>query len=567
MAIDLRLLACVSVLLLGLVLPARIIDLFGAMPTDFDAVGSTPNDQERSFTSPDDHFVRVVVRMPRGDGTYSRSIHPQESADAYFPAMVREALAVGAHHLLIPKRRYVFQGPSLCDDKELPGCGMASACTATHYENCPAHWTIGAYPASPVLVPSGIADLDIDLQGSTLVFRAPVTGIQIIDVQRVRLKNFTIDWPALPVASLGGIAADPTRPGHNELVIDDGFPVRDPTTGRTVRIEAVDPWDGQDARGHFAADADNAHETYFVFGGAPQPDYLGRTVAGEQTFSCRSCRVSESDGGCVFFDGCANFDGFAVGARVVVRHYTYNGFAVLVSWSDDVSIEGATILTGPGMGFGIRSDGGHRGFRLADSRIQRAAGRVISTASDGINVTLEGDTLITDNDIGDQGDDGLNISPHIGSVSGVDGAVLTVQAACDPDPMDAPIAGDSLALFGQLGLPQSIRSVRSIDGQNCGSRRLHLDQPAFGIEKPDRFIDLTRYASTRFVVSGNSFHDNRGHGVVLGASYGLVDRNRFQRNSMGAISVGNDTGVTPIGLALSNNSTMAAARAQASDRR
>ena len=52
-------------------------------------------------------------------------------------------------------------------------------------------------------------------------------------------------------------------------------------------------------------------------------------------------------------------------------------------------------LTGPGMGIAVQNAGGFRGFRLADSSITRGAGRVISTASDGINVSaFAGDLIV-----------------------------------------------------------------------------------------------------------------------------------------------------------------------------
>ena len=70
---------------------------------------------------------------------------------------------------------------------------------------------------------------------------------------------------------------------------------------------------------------------------------------------------------------------------MIVRHYTYNGFAFLVNWSNDVTFENVKLRTGPGMGIAVGNNGGYRGFRLANSEIKRGPGRLIWTASDAIN--------------------------------------------------------------------------------------------------------------------------------------------------------------------------------------
>jgi hypothetical protein len=44
-----------------------------------------------------------------------------------------------------------------------------------------------------VIVPDSISDLDIDFSGSELDFRAPIQGINILEAQRLRLRNLTVD--------------------------------------------------------------------------------------------------------------------------------------------------------------------------------------------------------------------------------------------------------------------------------------------------------------------------------------------------------------------------------------
>jgi hypothetical protein len=213
------------------------------IPTSSGLPHNPATDVRECFTAPNGKKVEVLVKGPKGSGTYSRVIRPGETVDAYFPAVVAEAVSAGAHHLVIPKAVYSFQGPTLCTDLHSPSCTLPTSCNVNQYWNCAPHWTIGQYPQGQVTIPNSITDLDIDLSGSELDFKAPVVGIWILEAQRLRLRNFTIDWPSLPVASLGMIVKDPLNPGHNALVIDKKYPVMDEYRGGPVAIQAVDPWD------------------------------------------------------------------------------------------------------------------------------------------------------------------------------------------------------------------------------------------------------------------------------------------------------------------------------------
>jgi Right handed beta helix region len=485
-------------------------------------------DTRESFRAPNGKVVEVLVKGPVGSGSYSRAIRPGETPDSYFPAVVSEAVKAGAHHLVIPKDVYAFVGPQNCNPDQ--------------YSTCQPHWTIGQYPQNQVTVPDSISDLDIDFSGSELDFAAPTVGIWILESQRLRLRNFTIDWPSLPIASLGTIVTDPLNPGHNALVIDAQYPISDPYRGAPVQIQAVDTWDGSphtlDPPGIFDAKSTNTFETYFIFGGA-QPSYVGRASAGGQVFSCKSCNLQNgpTDPSCSFFQGCANFDLFAPGTRVIVRHYTYNGFAIVVNWSNDITLENLHLRTGPGMGISVANNGGYRGFRLAYSEIARGPGRLISTASDAINIALQADLILEGNDVGYQGDDSINIHPTTAAIQSVNGAQIGVAGVCDPDPMDGPVRGDALAFFDLNSVYKGTARVAASAGDSCGTLSLTLDHAVAGLTTTDTFLDLTQQATARYIVRDNVFHECRCHGVVVNASYGLIDHNSFFDNSAGAIAL------------------------------
>jgi hypothetical protein len=515
-------------------------------------------DTRETFQAPNGKTVEVLVKGPIGSGTYSRAIKPGETADEYFPAVIAEAVKAKAHHLIIPKGTYVFEGPKLCTDLKSPSCNLPTSCNANQYYNCAPNWTIGQYPSNPVIVPNSVSDLDIDFCGSELDFKAPVIGIWILEAQRLRFRNLTIDWPSLRIASLGTIVPDPLNSGHNALVIDPKYSPMDPYQGGPVQIQAVDPWDDRlDPPGSFGPTSNNSFETYFIFGNAPQPTYVGKTSAGEQTFSCESCNFQNSptDPTCSFFQGCVNFDLFAPGSRVIVRHYTYNGFAIFVNWANDIDFENLTLRTGPGMGIAVGPNGGYRGFRIANSRITRGPGRLISTASDAINLGLKADVILEGDDVGYQGDDSINIHQNPVTISHVDGAQITVAAVCDPDPMDAPIVGDALAFFDTNSAYKATAHVKAAIGPICGNLTVTLDHAIAGLNTSDTLIDLTQQPMARYIVRDSLFHECRCHGIYVNAPYGLIDSNTYFDNAAGAISLsgGSGTGPGATNLAITNN--------------
>lgn len=531
------------------------------IPTSSGLPYDPQTDIRKSFTAPNGKTVEVLVKGPVGSGTYTRSIRPGETPDAYFPAVVEEAMKAKAHHLVIPKSVYAFQGPELCTDLKSSSCNLPTSCNVIQYWNCNPHWTIGQYPQGQVTVPNSVTDLDIDFSGSELDFSAPVIGIWILEAQRLRLRNFTVDWPSLPIASLGTIVRDPENPGHNALVLDEKYPVEDRYQGGTVQIQAVDPWDDSkkidDPPGIFDAKLNNNFETYFIFGNAPQPTYVGKTDVGEHTFSCKSCHFENSptDSTCSFFQGCANFDSFTPGARVIVRHYTYNGFAFLVNWSNDIDFENVKLRTGPGIGFSVSNNGGYRGFRIANSEIKRGPGRLISTASDAIDISMKADYIVEGNDIGYQGDDSLSVYPTTSPIAGVSGNEINVAGVCDPDPMDSPVTGDELAFFDQNFVYKASARVNASAGSFCGTLTLKLDHTIDGLDSSSTLLDLTQLPSARYIVRDNVMHECRCHGVLVDAPYGTIDRNIFYRNSAGSVQLDGGSGQGPgaTNLSLTDN--------------
>jgi len=382
------------------------------------------------------------------------------------------------------------------------------------------------------------------------------------------------------MSALGTVVADPTNPGHHAVVIDDSFPVSRMNPNFTIngypQIQAINLWVGQGPEGRFDPSAGNnlaSDEVYFIFGipSANLPTYIGKTSAGNQTYSCKDCGFvkSKNPADCGYYNNCANFDYFALGSRVVVRYLTYNGQAISVgSFCDDVDLDAITLLSSPGMGITDGGDGGHRGFRLANSIITRAPGRPVSTVEDSINVSeLAGDILITNNEVGYQGDDSIAVYSGtlyltaVESLTASGGTIVSdPNSNCVGDPGDYVTAGDWIAFFDQNQNYLDSAKVASVT-QNCSTTphvvQFSFDHCASGncsgalsqLNSTGSFTNLSEQASARFLISGNHAHDCRCHGVVTSAPYGRISGNRFDDTSAPNLFVGAGSG---LGMGSSN---------------
>ena len=521
------------------------------IPTSSGVSFSSEYDSLVTFTAPNGRVVSTLVKGPVGTGSYTRQMRADETADTYFPAVVAEAVEAHAHRLVIPKDTYQFAGDTQCFAQ------LAAGSEIDQYWLCGPHWQIGTYPSNADHLGESIEDLTIDFSGSILDFNVPGQGISIINSQRIRLENVTIDWPKLPIAALGTIIMDPADPTHSHkaLQIDADYPVvseyggaKGPGNQEIVRIEAVDPWhdstDPDTAPGWFGENSNNSSEVYFTFGGAPQPTLIAGTKIFSCAGACNFSNVSPSGGTCNFVSGCANFDAFEVRQRVIVRHFTYNGQAIVVTWSNDVQFENVTLLTGPGNGMTTDTNGGFRGFRVHDSKITRGPHRVISIASGPIAVSnIQSDIQIEGNLIAYQGDDGLSFAPGISAINSVttsaaQGASSAVNFVgnCDINPKDDAVAGDTLFFYDPNYVFLGMAKVVSVT--SCADTVLTatLDGKYPRLSTASYFVDVTNQADARYIVQNNIFGYNRGHGLITNATYGMIHGNSMSYDSAGGIS-------------------------------
>ncbi len=587
------------------------------IPTSSGLSYDASTDTQQSFTAPNGRTVDVLVKGPQGISNATTWHAPiigspgvPNTPDNYFPWIVNYAVNKGYHRIAVPPGVYYFSGSAMSP--------TSTICSAANPSQCSADWAIGPQwwlnqswqgpqpcPNNEMFCyPLGypLEDLEIDFDGSKLIFNGPTIGIAIGFVNRIRLKNFTVDYPWLQVAVLGTIIPDPKAPGHQALAIDPQYPVTAmnadfltaSATGNYPQVQVVNTWvpgtTGSPDLGHFAYAAGNnnaADEVYFVFGANP-PTYIGQqsvtstttdgvttTTSYPQVYSCfptaygkagaQNCGVvaSTNSSDCSFYNGCANFDYFPLGAQVVVRYLTVISGAISIISSNDVDIENMTMLSSPGNGISISNNGGYRGFRLANSTITRSGNRPISVTGAALLFgQMQGDVIIENNEIAYQGDDAIDLhgTPQpFGSgpvVKNIDTAnkevtILIPPTHCsDLNMGDQPLVGDKVAFFDQNTVYIDTAEVAAMNApcqmsngstspwtitlENCTSG--DCTKTVGKLTSIDYYSDLTKEAAARYVIAGNKNYANRGHGLLISAPYGLVSNNTFIYNTLGNLA-------------------------------
>nr|HEX4316713.1 hypothetical protein [Kofleriaceae bacterium] len=528
-------------------------------------------DTSITFEAPNGKTVTALVKAPVGITAattyFVPAIGSNQTADAYFAGAIAAAVTAKKHRVVFPKGVYQFVGPTLAP---LTECNISQAYA------CAPHWQIGSDAR-------GVTDLEIDGSGSTLDFNAPTRGIEIDAATRLRLANFVIDYPNVPMATLGTIQA--TSAG-NQLVLDastPAMPVPDTTNGYPG-IAAVDLWVGSDDHGTFERSAGNnvvSDEVYFTWqDAAHQPNVVAGPGSGHGLiYMCDHCArvASPYPSACDFTTsaangGCANFDYFPVGARVVVRFFTMTEYGIYVSASDDVDLENITLNAAPGDGIVVRYGAGHRGFRVAGSHLVRKTDangnptRPLSVMDGGIDLDqLAGDVILDGNEIADNGDDAFNMYPDAltgNTVTAVSATQATVQltGGCGVAP------GDVLAMFAAsqaflgtatVAAATCTSNVETVTMRSC-SAGCQATFGSGGLDAHSAITDLTEQAGARYVIQHDYHHGNRGHGLFLNTPYGVVQSNTFANNTLGSIALDGDitTGIAPANLTITGNTLM-----------
>ena len=385
-----------------------------------------------------------------------------------------------------------------------------------------------------------ISDLVVEGNNSELIFHTPVAYFDILDSQRIHLKDLVLDWAweDAPLASVGvvqSVAEDgafmdvvfpslESVPENLEIRIVGPFDPKKYTPGCTGGIE-FRPY--VDDHIHSSGDEKSDEEMQHLVRELsnillPQMEKIAPNVLRIYTRRPNWAKAHFKAGQCYNF-----------------RHFEYDGVAVRTCRSSHITLERLTIYGCPGHGF--LSSGGVHHLHFDHCRIQPRPGtaRSVSISVDCLHVgNSQGNFIIEDCDFSGAGDDCINL--HDNSSMGV--------RILDSHTLKALRVAESALQFEK----GSIIELRNPDLSPVGYTSEILEvsyQPedrtcimklkdALPAKLDDETVVFNRTFHTDYYIIRNCrFTNNRARGALLQGSHGLVENNLFENIQGAAIQI------------------------------
>lgn len=363
---------------------------------------------------------------------------------------------------------------------------------------------------------SGLTDMVIDGQGSTVNFSAFCNGVGVLNAQRVVLKNFTFAWPKLEIATVGTVISA----NRNTYSVHVG-PVRFGAT--PTLIAAVIAWDK--ANSHY--DLVNWQDTA----------YYGDGVTTGAPYQCSETSAQQKTHGCTLVLQNQN-SGFRPGQAVIVRYYDYDN--AIVANGQDLTFDHLWLENLPGTGFNLQ---GGRGLRITRSTLTRMGHEPMSSGGNASAIfgSVSGDVVLDHDVFGYSGDDGFQINfqlaQYVVPPSTGNGSPFTPvePSVANGVPWPNPAApGDVFLLYDNDLRFRGARGVAQVMTQSGGPSNtspdiLTLDRAIGHDLVSNGFIgaDLTQFAGARYVIEDNVFKYTAGRALLLQTPFGRVTNNRF----------------------------------------
>lgn len=221
-------------------------------------------------------------------------------------------------------------------------------------------------------------------------------------------------------------------------------------------------------------------------------------------------------------------DPFAIIAR-------YNGRPTYdVNFCYQLTFMNNTNFAGPAGGFGLKESSS---ISILDCKVQRKEGRLISQDADCVHVTPGYVGPWIENCLFEgQMDDAINIKTELSYILEVLGKNEFLVSANLQQ-------GDMLSLFNPregilIGRCKVIKSSRSGKGTIIQTDR-EFSSLNVGREKDkDMFFNQSK-ANENFVIKNNIFRNSRRYGILIQATNGIIEGNRMENLSTGAITLQN----------------------------
>ena len=386
----------------------------------------------------------------------------------------------------------------------------------------------------------GIRDLTIDGCRSQLVFHRPVPYFDILDSQRICLKNVILDWDwqQAPLASVG-VVQQVAEDGSYMDVVFPGVP----SVPQDLEIRIVGPFDphrytpGASGGIEFRPYVDD----HIHLSGDEKSDEQMQQLVRELSNILLPKMEKLGDNCLRIFTARPQWAKahFARGQCYNFRHFEYDGCAVRTARSSHITLDRVCIYGCPGHGF--FSSGGVHHLHFTHCRILPRPGtsRSVSVSVDCLHVgNSQGQFIIEDCDFSGAGDDCINL--HDNSSMGIrrlGPRTLLALRVAESALQYAPGSRIELrkADLSPTGFEAQVQAVRYQPEQRTCVLELDRDLPE-GLQE-DSVIFHRSFHTDYYVIRNCRFHNNRARGALLQGSHGLVEDNLFENIQGAAIQI------------------------------
>jgi hypothetical protein len=466
-------------------------------PATYDAANG---DYLAQFASPSGKLVKIVVKAPVTNQEYAV---PRIRADETVYEYLNNALYLSPN---TPRQGTVIDFPKDTYNFNFP---LFSNCTLpTDHQPLYVHWQV-----------AGAQDLVIDGHGSTVNFSDFCLGLNLANVNRVTLRNFTFAWPNIRIASVATIVA----------VGGNG------TTGYTydVKIAAADA--GNLPKLLSAATAWDKSADHWDLQNPNDDVSYGDGIDSGAALQCAETAAERKTLGCTVKNIPSYGVQFKAGESVLLHYYS---FATAISASgNDITFDHITFKNLIGSDFTYTQG---RGLHVTHVVYTRMSGQPISGGGGSLLTNVGGDVVFDNSSFSYQSDDAFDMNTTIVRFTPVPVTNSTPMNTLTFD-LSTPTllpwpsanlvqAGDIIGLFDNGLAFKGVATVESVfSTPNGGNPVLTLNRAVNSDVGKAGFIagDLSASAGARYLFRDNVFAFNRARALLLQTPYGWVDHNRF----------------------------------------
>lgn len=363
--------------------------------------------------------------------------------------------------------------------------------------------------AAPIRL-SGLVDVDVDLNGSTIRLTEQAVAFRIDDSRRVVLRNGRVEGVGL-LASIAEVSLD--RAGRPSFALLPAF--------RSV----VDAADDGPPELHTVGLAQRRRDGTWELQPEDYTEIFTNRGASTDNFRYRAgsyVPTSRSSRGMALRDG----------DMVWLLHENNTAPAILLDNEEgieDITLRDLTLVNIPGMGIVGEVE---RGLHIDGLRMERADDplAVFATSSDGVHINANGGDIVIENSyLGPNADDKVTIKGNYWRVAALDRASDTVEV--EPAGRETSVrrwgfAGQRL-VFVDDGFGVLSTAALAADSDEDGDRHvLRLDDLPAGVTVGTLVANVDN-GGGRVVIRNNRFESTRSQGILVQTQHVVVEDNAF----------------------------------------